>query len=215
MSPPNASVRAPTGPSTGGAGRPSPDARRIADDGAYGEGRADGDRRLRPNRGSRAFRAMKAQHAADMTRVDRFANRLTLIASSTPFLVFHVAWFGAWIAWNVAAGPGAFDPFPFGLLTMIVSLEAIFLSIFVLITQNRESAIAEVREEVSLAVTLRVEEEVTKLLQLVSGLYSRLGQQVAEDPELRQMLQPLDAEEIERDLTAQIESAMEGRRRKD
>ena len=175
--------------------------------------RANGDRRLRPYRGSRAFRAVKAQHAADMTRVERLATRLTLVASSTPFLVFHLAWFVAWIGWNVVAGGRAFDPFPFGLLTMIVSLEAIFLSIFVLMTQNRESAIAEVREEVSLAVTLRVEEEVTKVLQLVSGLYSRLGQQVADDPELKQMLQPLDAEQIERDLTAQIEAAMEGRRR--
>jgi uncharacterized membrane protein len=218
MSLPNVSVRAPSGPAgppPRGAGLDSADGRLDGGDPLDDDGRADGDRRLRPNRGSRAFRAMKAQHAADMTRVDRFANRLTLIASSTPFLVFHVAWFGAWIAWNVAAGAQAFDPFPFGLLTMVVSLEAIFLSIFVLITQNRESAIAEVREEVSLAVTLRVEEEVTKVLQLVSGLYSRLGQQVAEDPELKQMLQPLDAEEIERDLTAQIESAMEGRRQKD
>jgi uncharacterized membrane protein len=178
------------------------------------DGRANGDRRLRPYRGSRAFRAVKAEHAADMTRVERFATRLTLFASSAPFLVFHVVWFGVWIPWNIVAGPAAFDPFPFGLLTMIVSLEAIFLSIFVLMTQNRESSIAEVREEVSLAVTLRVEEEVTKVLQLVSGLYGRLGQQVADDPELKQMLQPLDAEAIERDLTAQIEAAMEGRRAK-
>ena len=180
---------------------------------SHHEPRGNGDRRLRPYRGSRAFRAVKAEHAADMTQVERLANRLTLFASSTPFLVFHIVWFGAWIVWNVSGGKAAFDPFPFGLLTMIVSLEAIFLSIFVLMTQNRESAIAEVREEVSLAVTLRVEEEVTKVLQLVSGLYSRLGQQVADDPELKQMLQPLDAEAIERDLTAQIEAAMEGRRK--
>ncbi len=177
-------------------------------------GRGNGDRRLRPYRGSRAFRAVKAQHASDMTWVERLANRLTLAASSTPFLVLHIVWFTLWIGWNVTPGHEAFDPFPFGLLTMIVSLEAIFLSIFVLMTQNRESAIAEVREEVSLAVTLRVEEEVTKVLQLVAGLYARLGQQVADDPELTQMLQPLDAEKIEHDLTEQIKSAMEGRRRR-
>src|SRR3712207_7674080 len=56
-----------------------------------------------------------------------------------------------------------------------LSLEAIFLSVFVLMTQRRESTIAEVREEVNLAVNLRVEEEVTKVLQLVAGLYGRLG----------------------------------------
>ena len=78
-----------------------------------------------------------------------------------------------------------FDPFPFGLLTMIVSLEAIFLSIFVLMAQSRESAVGELREELSLQVDLRMEEEVTKTLQLVAGLYARLGHQVGIDAELQ------------------------------
>jgi uncharacterized membrane protein len=171
-----------------------------------------GDRRLRRDQTNRAFRAVKAQHAAEMTTVERVANRLTLVASSTPFLVAHVAWFAGWIGWNTIAGARAFDPFPFGLLTMIVSLEAIFLSIFVLMTQNRESAIAEVREEVTLAVNLRVEEEVTKVLQLVAGLYGRLGHRVADDADLAEMLQPLDTEAIERELTEQIQAAMDGLR---
>jgi uncharacterized membrane protein len=96
---------------------------------------------------------------------------------------------------------------------MIVSLEAIFLTIFVLMVQSRESAVEELREEVSLQVLLRMEEEVTKTLQLVSGLYTRLGQTVGEDPELREMLGPLDPEDIERDLIRQIESARRTGRR--
>ena len=100
-----------------------------------------------------------------------------------------------------------FDPFPFGLLTMIVSLEAIFLAIFVLLAQSLESAVAELREEVSLQVILRMEEEVTKTLQLVAGLYARLGHQVGVDAELREMLGPLDPDRIERDLIEQIERA--------
>ena len=171
-----------------------------------------GDRRLRREQTNRALRAVKAHHVAELGGVERLAHRATVVASSTPFLVAHVAWFAGWIGWNVAAGGEAFDPFPFGLLTMVVSLEAIFLSIFVLMTQNRESAIAEVREEVTLAVNLRVEEEVTKVLQLVSGLYARLGHQVADDPALAEMLQPLDPEAIERELTEQIQAAMAGRR---
>ena len=140
------------------------------------------------------------------------ADRLTVIASSAPFFVLHVAWFGGWIVWNTGlAGERAFDPFPFGLLTMIVSLEAIFLSIFVLMTQNRESAIAELREEVTLAVNLRMEDEVTKVLQLVAGLYTRLGQPIAEDEELLEMLKPLDAEAIEAELTEQIRQTTTGR----
>jgi uncharacterized membrane protein len=162
------------------------------------------ERRQRRLGTARAVRAVKAKFAAELTPVERVANRLTIIAGSTPFLVFHVFWFAAWVGWNELAGKRAFDPFPFGLLTMVVSLEAIFLSLFVLMTQNRESTIAEIREEVTLAVTLRVEEEVTKVLQLVAGLYPRLGQQVADDPELAAMLQPLDADAIERDLTEQL-----------
>ncbi len=166
------------------------------------------DRRLRRAGMSRAFRAMKAQKAADRTTTERLADWLTDIASSTPFLIFHVVWFATWLLWNLdLLGLRPFDPFPFGLLTMIVSLEAIFLAIFVLLAQSRESAVAELREEVSLQVILRMEEEVTKTLQLVAGLYARLGYQVGVDAELREMLGPLDPDRIERDLIEQIERA--------
>ncbi len=117
-------------------------------------------------------------------------------------------WFAGWMLVNSGAvGIRPFDPFPFGLLTMIVSLEAIFLAIFVLMAQSRESTVAELREEVSLQVVLRMEEEVTKTLQLVAGLYARLGLKVGEDDELREMLGPLDAEDIERDLIDEIDRA--------
>jgi uncharacterized membrane protein len=163
------------------------------------------DRRTR-RASNRAFRAVKAQHAADRTFIESLADRLTTFASSSPFLLLHAAWFLVWIPWNMGLIPGlrAFDPFPFGLLTMWVSLEAIFLSIFVLMAQNRESAIAELREEVNLQVTLRLEEEVTKTLQLVAGLYTRLGHRMGEDAELQEMLQPLDPLSIEQDLIQQI-----------
>jgi uncharacterized membrane protein len=170
-------------------------------------------RRTRRDGTRRVFRAIKAQHAVVLTPLERVAHRLTQVASSTPFLVLHVLWFGTWILWNSGLLPvRPFDPFPFGLLTMIVSLEAIFLSLFVLMSQNRESAIAELREEVTLAVNLRVEEEVTKVLQLVSGLYTRLGHTVGEDAALAEMLEPLDPSEIERDLTEQIAACIPGAR---
>ena len=67
--------------------------------------------------------------------------------------------------------------------------------------------------EVSLQVILRMEEEVTKTLQLVAGLYTRLGQQVGDDPELREMLGPLDSDRMERDLIEQIKQAKSPRKR--
>ncbi len=155
------------------------------------------------------MRAVKAAHAQNRTRIERMADWLTNIASSTGFLVFHVVWFTAWVVLNTGLVPfEPFDPFPFGLLTMVVSLEAIVLSIFVLMTQNRESYIAELREELSLQVNLRMEAEVTKTLQLVAGLYTRLGHRMGEDPELREMLQPLKPEEMEKELMLQIQQAL-------
>ncbi len=162
---------------------------------------------------NRAFGAIKAKHSAERTPMQGLADRLNDIASSTPFFVLHVVWFLVWIPWNAGwVGLTPFDPYPFGLLTMVVSLEAIFLSIFVLMAQKRESAIAELREELMLQVNLRMEEEVTKMLQLVAGLYTRLGHRVAEDPELTDMMQPLDVAGMEDDVAAQIEG-VSGRRR--
>src|SRR5215203_4747899 len=84
-----------------------------------------------------AFRAIKAQHSGSQTRMQVLASWLTAFASGTAFFVFHVVAFAVWIVWNSGLFPlPAFDPFPFGLLTMIVSLEAIFLSIFVLMSQG-------------------------------------------------------------------------------
>ena len=163
------------------------------------------DRRMRRDMADRHMEAVKARYNASRTPVERAADALTSVAGSTPFLVLHVAWFAVWIAWNVGAfGLRPFDPFPFGLLTMVVSLEAIFLSIFVLITQSRESEIAELREEVTLAVQLSTEAETTKILQLVLGLYSRMGFPIGRDEELGRLLEPLDQAQLERELREQI-----------
>jgi uncharacterized membrane protein len=172
------------------------------------------DRRQHRLVANRAFGALKAQHAKERTVVQAAADRLNDIAASAPFLTFHVVWFAIWIPWNLGwFGFPPFDPYPFGFLTMVVSLEAIFLSIFVLMAQKRESAIAELREELALQVNLRIEEESTKTLQLVAGLYTRLGHRMADDPELKDMMQPLDIVGLERDLMDQIAAAAARRRR--
>ena len=167
------------------------------------------DRRAgrRSQRMHSAFRAIKAQHSGSQTLMQTLADWLTNFASSTGFFVFHVLGFAFWIIWNTLIGP-KFDPFPFGLLTMIVSLEAIFLSIFVLMSQGRESKIGELREELNLQVNLRIEEEVTKSLHLIAGLYTRLGHTLGNDPELKDMLQPLDPRKMEEEVNNQLEQAI-------
>ncbi|HEX6063595.1 MAG TPA: DUF1003 domain-containing protein [Longimicrobiales bacterium] len=163
------------------------------------------ERRSRSSAHLGAIRAIKAAHAGERNWIERIAERMTRFASAPWFFILHIVWFTAWIVVNSGITPiPPFDPYPFGFLTMVVSLEAIFLSIFVLMAQGRESAIAELREELTLQVNLRMEAEVTKTLQLVAGLYTRLGHKVGDDPELREMLQPLDSQLIERELVEQI-----------
>ena len=163
----------------------------------------------RSHRTHSVFRAIKAQHSGEQTKMQVLAEWLTTLASGTGFFVFHVIAFALWLIWNSGLLPlPAFDPFPFGLLTMIVSLEAIFLSIFVLMSQGRESRIAELREELTLQVNLRIEEEITKTLHLVAGLYTRLGFTMGHDPDLKEMLQPLDPRKMEAEVTEQIETSI-------
>jgi uncharacterized membrane protein len=169
-----------------------------------------GERRVRRSAGiNKAFRAIKAQHSSNRSKMEIIADRMIGFASSTPFLVIHAFVFIAWIWWNLPfSGMKKFDPYPYGMLTTIVSLEAIFLSIFVLMTQSRESRIGELREELTLQVNLRMEEEITKTLHLVAGLYARLNLTLADDPELRAMLEPLDPKRMEEDLAEQISASM-------
>ena len=156
-----------------------------------------------------AFRAIKAEHASNRSPMEVLADRMIGVASATPFLVIHGFLFIAWIYWNLPfSGLPKFDPYPYGMLTLVVSLEAIFLSIVVLMTQSRESRIGELREELTLQVNLRMEEEITKTLHLVAGLYARMNLTLADDPELRAMLEPLDPKKMEADLAEQISASM-------
>jgi uncharacterized membrane protein len=90
---------------------------------------------------------------------DRAADRITGFAGSMKFVYIHSVWFGIWILLNagLVGATVVFDKFPFGLLTMIVSLEAIFLSTFVMISQNRQAERADVRSELDFEANLRSE----------------------------------------------------------
>ncbi len=96
---------------------------------------------------------------ADLRKVqDDVTDAVTSFAGSLSFVYLHIGWFALWVTLNIGAfGVAAFDAFPFGLLTLIVSLEAIFLSTFVMITQNRQAARADVRSELDFETNLRSE----------------------------------------------------------
>ncbi|MEA2687221.1 MAG: hypothetical protein QOE93_2416 [Actinomycetota bacterium] len=90
---------------------------------------------------------------------DRAADKITNFAGSLIFVYLHFAWFAVWIAVNVGLTGTSheFDKFPFGLLTMVVSLEAIFLSTFVMVSQNRQSERADIRSQLDYETNLRSE----------------------------------------------------------
>ena len=98
-------------------------------------------------------------------------------AGSALFLALHVAWFAAWIVINVSPGIGHFDPFPFTFLTLVVSLEAIFLSSFILISQKRAALISERRNQLDLQINLLTEQENTRMLKVLGAIANKLERQ--------------------------------------
>ncbi len=155
------------------------------------------------------FKSFEAKSLRSRSLLTQIADDLTNICGSTKFLLFHVLIFAVWIGVNtglVIDFIAPFDPFPFGLLTMVVSLEAIFLSIFVLVSQNRSSYIGSIREEVHLRVNLIAEEEITKILSILADMRKQMGIK-HKDQELEDMLQRTDTNYIEKSILEQMERA--------
>lgn len=112
-----------------------------------------------------ASRNVNEQTADTRTRMIKIVDWIAEFAGSIPFLLIHVVWFGTWILINTIKFPGIpqFDPFPYGFLTLTVSLEAIFLSVFVLLSQNRQTAKDRVRSDIEYDVNLKAELEIGHL----------------------------------------------------
>lgn len=125
-----------------------------------------------------------------MGPADHLADRITTFAGSMVFVGLHVVWFTAWLTLNSPISPWRIDPFPFGLLTLVVSLEAIFLTSFVMISQNRQALQADKRAKIDLQVNMIAEQEVTKLMSLVADIHEKLGLGDESDGELDEMRKP-------------------------
>src|SRR4051812_14742163 len=113
------------------------------------------------------------------------------------FVYLHAALFGGWIVVNLGWIPGVpkFDP-TFVVLAMVASVEAIFLSTFILITQNRMMAAADKRADLNLQISLLAEHEVTRLIQMTTHISERLGIDLAGDPELSELSQDVRPEQV-------------------
>jgi uncharacterized membrane protein len=127
---------------------------------------------------------------------DRAADRITAFTGSMTFVWIHVVYFGGWILWNLPFSPlPRFDP-SLVVLAMAASVEAIFLSTFVLISQNRMAAAADRRAELDLQISLLAEHEVTRLVRMVKAIGDRLGIEEASAPELRELQRDVAPEQV-------------------
>ena len=117
----------------------------------------------------------------------RFSEWVTRVLGGGPSLALHAAWFGFWVIANSRMIPGIepFDRFPFPLLTTMVSLEAIFLSTFILISQNYDMRVSERRAQLDLQINLLSEQENTKMLQILERIAKKVGAHVGDDPQVR------------------------------
>lgn len=124
---------------------------------------------------TRVSRNVNEEMEVHSTILQRIADWLAWFSGSMPFLISHTFWFIVWISLNtVIMGDKAFDPFPFGLLTMIVSLEAIFLACFVLISQNRQAQKDKYRADIEYEVNIKAELEVAHLHEKTDRIYEQM-----------------------------------------
>src|SRR3990167_10484498 len=138
----------------------------------------------RGERKRQILRSFEAQALKQRSFFTQISDDLNNAFGSTTFLIVNVLLFIAWIVVNTGFIPGIepFDPFPFGLLTLGLSIEAIILSIFILVSQNRTSYVDTLREELHLQVNLIAEEEITKILKVLAEIRQKVGIN-EEDPE--------------------------------
>jgi len=163
-------------------------------------------RDLQPaDRGIRAIAQLEREHQESRSFVDRISTSITRKAGSGTALVIHAIWFFVWVIANVGLfGVEPFDPFPFSLLTTIVSLEAIFLTLFVLISQNRMSHEADRRAELDLQVNLLAEQEDTMTLRILHDISHHLGVKGTASKDLADLLKETRLDELSQKLDKEL-----------
>jgi uncharacterized membrane protein len=147
---------------------------------------------------------LEARAKKERTTGEKIAEYIANFCGSMAFVYIHLVWFGGWIVLN-SFSQWTFDPFPFTFLTLCVSLEAIFLSTFILISQNNETRLTERRNYLDLQVNMLAEQESTKTLELLQRIARKVGID-ADDAESKELLEPTNPEE----LLEKIKEAVEG-----
>jgi len=146
-------------------------------------------------------RKLEAAANEERTTSDRVARMIARFCGSMTFVWVHVIGFGGWITLNLLPGVKHIDPFPFTFLTFIVSLEAIFLSTFILISQNQDTRISERRNHLDLQINLLSEQENTKMLTMLQAIAEKVGVEIEAHEDVTVLAQDTELEKV----VAQIE----------
>lgn len=132
----------------------------------------------------------------ERTTSDRLATIIANFCGSMKFVWVHVIWFTVWIVADVIPGVRHIDPFPFTFLTLVVSLEAIFLSTFILISQNHDTRISERRNHLDLQINLLSEQENTKMIMMLQAIARQVGAEIEQDEEMAVLAQDTELEKV-------------------
>lgn len=153
-------------------------------------------------RNVRAMQQLEKAAMAKRTGADRMAAAIARFCGSMTFVWVHVVLFAGWIGYNTLPWFRHFDPYPFTFLTLVVSLEAIFLATFILISQNYDMRVSERRNQLDLQINLLAEQENTETLQILERIARKVGAHVGDDAHVRALEEATRpdtlAEQIER-----------------
>lgn len=134
------------------------------------------------------------EQKANRTFGEKISESIALFCGSMTFVYVHVVWFGGWIVFNSLLST-PFDPFPYTFLTLVVSLEAIFLSTFILISQNHDTRLSERRNHLDLQINMIAEEENTKMLELLQAIAEKVGVD-CDDEAMEALIEPIEPEKL-------------------
>jgi uncharacterized membrane protein len=164
------------------------------------ETRARKEARALIHRNVERIRRMEKWSKRNRNFAERVAEVVARFCGRMSFVWIHAVFFGGWIVWNIVSELPHFDPYPFTFLTMCVSLEAIFLSGFILISQNQEMRLSERRNLLDLQINMLTEQENTKMLKLVHAMARKMGVIEGEDPEMDALIEAVRPETISHEI---------------
>ncbi len=107
---------------------------------------------------------------------DKISDKITQFCGSISFVYIHIIWFGSWLFYNTLSKT-PFDPYPFGMLTLVVSLEAIILATFIMISQNQQGEITDIRSEADYQTDLKSEKKIAEILAILKTIYKEEGEE--------------------------------------